>query len=90
MASGDMMKEKGLTWLERLGVIGIVLIVIPFFVGGVIEGVGNQVEAIQTIEKELSEKQYELEQLKQQVESVQRSINGAEDIQMLAPSEELK
>ena len=90
MVNRYMIREKGLTWLERLGVIGLVLVVAPFVVFGLIEGVSDQVETLQTIEQELSEKQYELEQLKEQVEDVQRAITGAEDIPVLAPEEELQ
>ena len=91
MVDRHMTKDRGLTWLERLGIIGLIFIVAPFFVLGVIEGVGDQFETIETLGQELQEKKKELEYLKDQVQDVQRAITGAEDLQMLqsAPLEEI-
>lgn len=91
MVARHMIKDRGLTWLERLGIIGLIFIVAPFFVLGVIKGVGDQFETIETMGQELQEKKKELEYLKDQVQDVQRAITGAEDLQMLqsAPLEEI-
>lgn len=91
MVDRHMIKDRGLTWLERLGIIGLIFIVAPFFVLGVIKGVGDQFETIETMGQELQEKKKELEYLKDQVQDVQRAITGAEDLQMLqsAPLEEI-
>ena len=80
MVDRHMIKEKGLIWFERLGAILLAIVVAPFLILAVVDGVGEQVETIQAIEDELKKKREELDYLKQQVESVQRAITGSEEV----------